>query len=283
MNFTILHQTTYRYPQKIHESYTICHLQPRSDLTQYCTKHDLAVAPRVRIFTYQDRFGNDVQHFAYLPDHDVLSIIARSNVATMLPADPPMPEPVHRAAIAADPSLPLLYDFLHESTYVTFGPALRGLSADLGSPEEDLVTYYLRIGRAINTYFAYDKSATTVHATIADSIAARAGVCQDFAHILVGLCRLAGIPARYVSGYIFSGQEGSILGAEASHAWCEAYLPPHGWVGYDPTNAKLINDEFVKIAIGRDYRDVSPVRGVYKGASSATMSVNVGMEALVNQ
>ena len=78
-------------------------------------------------------------------------------------------------------------------------------------------------------------------------------------------------------------RKASILGAEASHAWCEAYLPPHGWVGYDPTNARLINDEFVKIAIGRDYRDVSPVRGVYKGASSATMSVNVGMEALVNQ
>ncbi len=283
MQFTILHQTTYRYPQKIHESYTICHLQPRSDQTQYCTKFELAIVPRVRLFAYQDRFGNDVHHFAYLPDHNVLSITARSNVATTSPALPEVPERVERAQLEADPALPLLYDFLHESPYVAFSSNLRDLAAGLGPPEDDLVAYYLRAGDAINRDFSYDKSATSVHATIDESIRLRGGVCQDFAHILVGLCRLAGIPARYVSGYIFSGQEGSILGADASHAWCEAYLPPHGWVGFDPTNAKLINDEFVKIAIGRDYRDVSPVRGVYKGASSATMSVNVGMEALANQ
>jgi transglutaminase-like putative cysteine protease len=114
----------------------------------------------------------------------------------------------------------------------------------------------------------------------------RGGVCQDFAHILVALCRLHHIPARYVSGYVYSGQERGILGAEASHAWCEAYLPPYGWVGFDPTNDKLIDDGFVTIATGRDYRDVSPVRGVYKGSSpghATLMSVNVAMESLANQ
>jgi transglutaminase-like putative cysteine protease len=114
----------------------------------------------------------------------------------------------------------------------------------------------------------------------------RGGVCQDFAHILVALCRFHAIPARYVSGYIFSGQESGILGAEASHSWCEAYLPPFGWVGYDPTNDTRISDEFVKIAVGRDYRDVSPVRGVYKGAHgglSSELSVNIAVEALAGQ
>ena len=87
------------------------------------------------------------------------------------------------------------------------------------------------------------------------------------------------IPARYVSGYIFGG-DSRVLGAEASHAWCEAYLPPYGWVGFDPTNERLIDDHFVKVALGRDYRDVSPVRGVYRGSRLSEMSVNVAMDVL---
>jgi hypothetical protein len=151
---------------------------------------------------------------------------------------------------------------------------------------KDLGAWFEHAGHEINAGFTYDKTATSVHSTVDESVRLRGGVCQDFAHILVGLCRFHAIPARYVSGYIFSGQESAILGAEASHAWCEAYLPPFGWVGYDPTNDKRINDTFVKIAAGRDYRDVSPVRGVYKGAPlgvGGELSVNVAMEAFAGQ
>jgi transglutaminase-like putative cysteine protease len=282
VEFTILHQTTYRYPEKIHESYSIVHLQPRSDTTQYCTKFDLTIAPRVRPFAYTDRFGNDVQHFAVLPDHDVLSVIARSSIITVRPSDPAIPSPVTHADLAADPAVVWMFDERHESQYVVFGPELRAFAHEVGAPggDDDLVAWFLHAGTTINHGFAYDKEATSVHTTVDDSIRMRAGVCQDFAHVLVALCRLHGIPARYVSGYLYSGQEGAVLGADASHAWCEAYLGPHGWVGFDPTNDTLIDDRFAKIAVGRDYRDVSPVRGVYKGASRSTMSVNVAMEAL---
>ncbi len=281
MDYTILHSTMYRYPKKIHESYSIVHLQPRSDQFQYCTKFELIVAPRTRVFSYLDRFANDVQHFAVLPDHDVLTVTARSNVMTVRPHETPIPTPVTRAMLAGDSVVDTLYDFLHESRYVEFGTALHALNAEIGTPGEDLVAWYLHAGKFIRERFTYDKEATTVHATVEESIDRRAGVCQDFAHILVALCRYNRIPARYVSGYIFGGS--SILGADASHAWCEAYFPPHGWVGLDPTNDKLINDEFVKIGVGRDYRDVSPVRGVYKGLAQSVMSVNVAMEALSNQ
>jgi transglutaminase-like putative cysteine protease len=281
LEFTILHQTTYRYPEKIHESYSIVHLQPRSDTTQYCTKFDLNVAPRARVFSYADRFGNDVQHFAVLPDHDVLSVIARSSVITVRPSTPPIPSPVTRADLAIDPELPWLFDELRESQYVVFGPELRAFATEVGDPgNDDLVAWFMHAGATIKAEFAYKKDATSVRTTVDESIQLRAGVCQDFAHVLVALCRVNGIPARYVSGYLFSGQEGAVLGADASHAWCEAYLGPHGWVGYDPTNDTLIDDRFAKIAHGRDYRDVSPVRGIYKGASRSTMSVNVAMEAL---
>ena len=281
MEFTILHQTTYRYPGKIHESYSIVRLRPRSDSSQYCTKYELNVAPRARVFSYSDRFGNDVQHFAVLPDHDVLSIIARSSVITVRSPNPEVPAPVTKEQLATDPNMRWFYDELHESQYVVFGPQLKAFAAEVGDPgRDDLVAWYLHAGTSIKQKFTYDADATSVQTTIDESIRARAGVCQDYAHILVALCRYYGIPARYVSGYVFSGQEGSVLGAEASHAWCEAYLGPHGWVGYDPTNDTLIDDRFARIAVGRDYRDVSPVRGVYKGASRSSMSVNVAMEAL---
>ncbi len=286
MEFTILHQTTYRYPAKIHESYTVCHLQPLSDTTQYCTKFELQIAPRARVFTYLDRFGNHVQHFGVLPDHDMLSIIARSSVATVRAARPEPNPGVTREVLLSDPGYATMYDYLRESNYIAFGPELRALASLVGAPEDDLDAWVVHAGHFINTGFTYDKSATSVRTTVDESVRLRGGVCQDFAHILVALCRFHAIPARYVSGYIFSGQESGILGAEASHAWCEAYLPPYGWVGYDPTNDKRITDEFVKIAVGRDYRDVSPVRGVYKGAvhgSVSELSVNVAMEAFAGQ
>jgi transglutaminase-like putative cysteine protease len=134
----------------------------------------------------------------------------------------------------------------------------------------------------VHRTFSYDKAATTVRSAVDDALATRAGVCQDFAHVMIAAARNAKIPARYVSGYIFRG-DSHVLGAEASHAWCEAYLPPSGWIGFDPTNDRLVDDHYVKIAIGRDYRDVSPVRGVYRGSADAEMSVDVAMEALANQ
>ncbi len=286
MEFTILHQTTYRYPAKIHESYTVCHLQPLSDTSQYCTKYELQVAPRARVFTYIDRFGNHVQHFGVLPDHDVLSIIARSSVATVRPAQPEPNPGVTFELLTGDPTYPAMYDFLRESAYIAFGPELRALAAIIGPPGDDLDAWFVHAGHEINIGFTYDRDATSVRTTVDESVRLRGGVCQDFAHILVALCRYHGIPARYVSGYIFSGQESAILGAEASHAWCEAYIGHYGWVGYDPTNDKRINEEFVKIAVGRDYRDVSPVRGVYKGAllnGGGELSVNVAMEAFAGQ
>jgi transglutaminase-like putative cysteine protease len=283
LEFTIAHETTYRYPQKVHESYTVVHLQPRSDTHQYCTQFELTIVPRTRVFSYMDRFGNGTQHFAVLPDHDVLSIVARSSVVTTLPAQPEIPRGIDRTALVGDPTIETLYDFLHPSPYVEFGPALRALADDLGDPHGDLGNWYLRAGHAISTIFTYDRGATTVRTTVDESMRARAGVCQDFAHVLIALCRYRGIPARYVSGYVFSGQEGSVLGAESSHAWCEAFLPPIGWIGFDPTNDTLIGDRFVKIAVGRDYRDVSPVRGIFKGSAAGSMSVNVAMDTIVNQ
>ena len=282
MRYTIFHRTAYRYEGPVHESHTVLHLQPRSDMTQYCTQFTLDIAPRTRLFSYADRYGNDVQHFAVLPEHDTLEIVARSYVVTARGEAGP-PAPLSRGLIAADPQLDTLYDFLHESAYVSFCPALGELADEIGDlgPDDDAVAWYARAAATIHRGFVYDTGATAVHTTVDESIQLRRGVCQDYAHVLVALCRRAGIPARYVSGYIHTGGNDDVLGAEASHAWCEAYLGPHGWVGIDPTNDTWIGDGFVRIAVGRDYRDVSPVRGVYRGAGESTMSVDVAMSPLL--
>ena len=280
MRYTIAHRTRYLYPVPVHESHTIVHLQPRSDYTQYCTRYDLQVSPRARIFSYADRYGNDVQHFAVLPEHSALEVVARSQVVTVR-GDATPPQPLARKAVDTDPALGELYDFLHESRYVHFSDALDAFAASIGTPgpDDDVVAWFRAACDAIHDGFTYDKETTTVSATVEEAVQHRSGVCQDFAHVLIALCRRTGIPARYVSGYIHSGSE-ETLGAEASHAWAEAYLGPRGWVGIDPTNATWIGDGFVRVAAGRDYRDVSPVRGIYVGASSSTMSVDVAVEAL---
>jgi transglutaminase-like putative cysteine protease len=280
MRFTIAHRTRYRYPAPVHESHTIVHLQPRSDITQYCTRYELTVSPRTRVFSYADRFGNDVQHFAILPEHDYLEIVARSQVVTARgPGE--APEPVAKRIVDEDPLLDELRDFLSESRYVKFSEPLDELLLELGppGPDDDIVGWFNRASHFLHDNFVYDKTTTSVQATVEESVRLRSGVCQDFAHVLTALCRRTGVPARYVSGYIHSGDD-EMLGAEASHAWTEAYLGPRGWVGIDPTNDSWIGDGFVRVATGRDYRDVSPVRGVYTGASSSIMSVDVAVDAL---
>lgn len=281
MRFTIAHRTRYRYPAPVHESHTILHLQPRSDVSQYCTRYELTVSPRARVFSYADRFGNDVQHFAVLPEHDTLEVVARSQVVTAR-GKPKAPPPLLKRVIEKDEAVLDMWDFLHESRYVKFGPQLDALAARIGLPShhDDAVAWFQTASKAIHDTFSYETGSTTVQATVEESLALRRGVCQDYAHVLIALCRRAGIPARYVSGYIHTGATGDTLGAEASHAWVEAYLGPHGWVGIDPTNDTWIGDHFVRIATGRDYRDVSPVRGTYVGASSSTMAVDVAVEAL---
>jgi len=278
MEYTVEHETIYQYPRPVTESYTVVHLQPRTNLRQYCTGYHLDVAPSARVFSYVDRFGNDVQHFAVIPEHTELRIVARSRVVS-LPANGNGPTRGVRAAdLEADPQVPELAEFRGTTPYVRVDDAVVELAGEIDAPADDLAAFFLAAGSYLHRNFSYRPGVTDVRTTVADVIAARAGVCQDFAHVLIALARSRGIPARYASGYIFRGVAGA-LGADASHAWAEAYLPPFGWVGFDPTNERLVDDGFVLVALGRDYGDVSPTRGLYRGAEAATLSVAVAVGA----
>ena len=278
MEYTVEHETIYKYPRSVTESYTVVHLQPRTNLRQYCTGYVLDVTPLSRVFSYVDRFGNDVQHFAIVPEHTELRIVARSQVVTM-PANGNGPtRAVSLADLEADPRLPELAEYRGTTPYVRVDDTVAQLANAIDAPSEDLAAFFLAAGSFLHRNFSYRPGVTDVRTTVADVIAARAGVCQDFAHVLIALARSRGIPARYASGYIFRGVAGA-LGADASHAWAEAYLPPFGWVAYDPTNERLVDDGFVLVALGRDYGDVSPTRGLYRGVEAATLSVAVAVGA----
>jgi len=283
MDFTIVHTTSYAYPEPVSESYTVVHLQPHSDADQFCRRYELEVRPKAHVLSYVDRFGNVVQHFAILPIHDRLTVTARSDVTTRL-ATAATWEPLEatRALLDADSQLEGLWDYLRESAYVEFTPKLAEFLHELPAPGDALGAWCEGVTAHIHRAFVYDKTATSVRTTVDEALVARAGVCQDFAHVMIAALRSAGIPARYASGYIFRGNavHSPILGADASHAWCEAYLAPYGWVGFDPTNDLVVDGRFVKVAIGRDYKDVSPVRGVYRGSAQADMAVNVALEDL---
>ncbi|MEA2786105.1 MAG: hypothetical protein QOF71_2209 [Candidatus Eremiobacteraeota bacterium] len=278
MEYTVEHETIYEYPRSVTESYTVVHLQPRTNLRQYCTGYGLDVTPPARVFSYVDRFGNDVQHFAIVPEHTELRIVARSHVVTM-PANGNGPtRGVSLADLEADPRLPELAEYRSTTPYVRVDDTVAQLARNIDAPSDDLAAFFLAAGSFLHRNFSYRPGVTDVRTTVADVIAARAGVCQDFAHLLIALARSRGIPARYASGYIFRGVAGT-LGADASHAWAEAYLPPFGWVAYDPTNERLVDDGFVLVALGRDYGDVSPTRGLYRGVEAATLSVAVAVGA----
>lgn len=281
MRYLLTHRTAYTYGSPIYESFNEVRLQPCSDETQLCLEFDLAIDPPTTVITFRDFYGNIVHDFGVPYLHDHLTIEATSDVVTFADATTPITGPKPGEAdqsprlvvLAADPLiLDAQAEFLSPSTYIALEAASRDLATALRAqePETTAFAFLRRAATYIRTHFTYRLGTTNVHSTVADVIAGGSGVCQDYAHLLLSLCRHVGLPARYVSGYL-----GDVAQSGASHAWAEAYMPPYGWVGIDPTLGSLCTGRHVKIAIGRDYADVAVVRGTYRGSGEATLSVEV--------
>ena len=286
MRYRVSHRTAYRYASPAYESFNEVRLRPVSDETQNCLAFDLAIDPPATVITFRDYYGNAVHDFGVPYLHDHLTIEATSTVVTFAAADEPLAgprtgEPDRSPTLTGLAADPLVADewaeFLSPSTYV----ALESASGDLArallaqDPAATALAFLRRAGAHVRERLGYRLGVTTVHSTVADVIAAGGGVCQDYAHLLLAVCRHAGLPARYVSGYL-----GDVAESGASHAWVEAFVPPYGWVGLDPTVGAPCTGRHVKVAVGRDYADVAVVRGVYRGGAEATLEVLVRGETL---
>jgi transglutaminase-like putative cysteine protease len=278
MKLRISHRTAFRYESPISESHNELRLQPVSDERQDCRSFVVRIFPVTKLSHYIDFFLNRVHFFELSEPHAELSVESMSLVETTVPPAPSAHRQAAMAELAPLARTDVCYDFVQSSTLVTLNAEAWRAAQDAAGGIDEVLTAADAIMRHIHGSFTYDAAATTVQTRMDEALRLRRGVCQDYAHVMIGLCRSLKIPARYVSGYIFNGGgERALIGADATHAWCEVYLPEFGWHGLDPTNNKPADDHYVKVAVGRDYADVPPVRGTYRGSSAQAMEVKVSV------
>lgn len=272
MFYTLRHVTRFRYSAPISQSVMEVRMQPRTEGGQRCLSFHLAVTPTARVLNYRDFAGNTVHHFDIPGQHRQLSIIAQAQVDIR----PPLELPASLPPSSWDELSRAEYDLLLPSRFTQGSPLLEALAKELAVERRDDPLSLLReLNQRIYDAFDYVPDSTKVDSPIDDALSNRMGVCQDFTHIMLALLRPLGIPARYVSGYLYARNGGTRSTPGASHAWVEALLPGLGWVGFDPTNNLIAGERHIRVAIGRDYADVPPTRGVFKGSAETELSVSV--------
>ncbi len=279
MYFSIRHLTRFKYDSPVQESIMEVRKQPRSEGLQLCLSFDLTVNPKARVLQYRDYLGNTIHHFNVPGKHTQLQVLAESRVETgAAPMLPPrlgfdawgeLDNIVHNGDYS---------EFLMPSDFTKPTPWLDELAAELDvKRRDDPLTVLAEVNSGIFRAFDYVPKSTKVDSPIDDALKVRKGVCQDFTHIMTALVRhYLRIPCRYVSGYLYHGRFDHDRSADgATHAWVEALLPGLGWIGLDPTNNLLAGERHIRTAIGRDYNDVPPTHGVFKGNARSELSVSV--------
>ena len=278
MFYRIRHLTQFRYDSPVSESLMELRMHPRTEGRQRCLSFDLAVDPRAQIFTYRDYLGNSIHHFDVPRRHLQLRIVTESLLEVQ--DQPPLPPRLEPSAWAELDQLAAAGDYgemLMPSQFALPTDALLGLARDLAIERRaDPLSLLRELNSAMHDWFDYVPKATHVDSPIDQAIENRQGVCQDFAHIMIALVRHVKIPCRYVSGYLCPRPDKVDRSVEgATHAWVEALLPGLGWVGFDPTNDLVTDDRHIRTAVGRDYADVPPTRGIFKGKARSELTVMV--------
>ena len=290
MTYNLVHKTIYEYAEPVTVSHHAARVEPRTLAHQQVKNFSLHIGPTPAVSKPRvDFFGNQVCGFSIQEIHQRLEITARSRVnvaATTLPVPELSPDWEGVVKLFSDPVSPEVvapYQFVFDSPLLAASPELADYTGQSFGEKTPLLVAVADFNRRIFSDFKYDPTATTVATPLAEVLAKRAGVCQDFAHLAIAGLRSLGLPARYVSGYLRthppSGQA-RLVGADASHAWFAVFCPDVGWVDFDPTNNVLPAEEHITLAFGRDYADVSPVSGVITGGGTHTVKVSVDVEPL---
>jgi transglutaminase-like putative cysteine protease len=281
MYYSIRHVTRFRYSAPVYESVMELRMYPRTEGVQRAFSFELAVRPRARVYSYRDSLGNTVHYFDIPENHRELAITAEALVR-LDPVSVPERLEVSDWNFLTPEHIPAeAFEMLLPSHFARPSPLLAELATRIGAERRsDPLSLLRELNEAMYAAFAYKPKATRVDSPIEDALKNRTGVCQDFAHVFITILRGLTIPARYVSGYLFHGADDRDRDRPrrgATHAWVEAWLPGAGWIGLDPTNNRLASDRHIRTAIGRDYADVPPTRGVYKGQASTRLSVSVAV------
>jgi transglutaminase-like putative cysteine protease len=281
MFYSIRHVTRFCYSGSVSESIMETRMHPRSENNQRCLTFQLSVSPRTRMFSYRDYLGNIIHHFDVPGHHRQLIIVAEAVVDVQPP--PAMPWSLRSEAWNELDVLNHSADYWHtlrSSHFARSGPELAELGDTLNvrKRRDDPLTMLRELNTGLFHWFDYAPQTTTVDSPIEHALRERKGVCQDFAHVMIALVRELGIPCRYVSGYLYHANALDRSSDGATHAWVEALLPNLGWIGFDPTNNLIAGARHIRTAVGMDYADVPPTRGVFKGNVESQLSVAVRVE-----
>ncbi|MDQ8194001.1 transglutaminase family protein [Coraliomargarita sp. SDUM461004] len=283
MRFRVSHTTEYKYAVPASESFAELRVWPQANASQRIIERRLDITPATKVDHYVDYFGNHVEFFTIPHRHNSLTVTSETEVETFA-VEPPaaaLEISVGEVRQIFNSMRYQLFEFLEPSFHVPLNQHRRirkQFFKQADSYGDSLRTLYSWIFEN----FKYQSGSTDISTPIADVVKQRRGVCQDFAHLMLAILRSNGIPARYVSGYIEAYDpektDASLIGAAASHAWVEVYLPGGTWWGLDPTNNQAVGERHIEVAVGRDYRDVAPMRGTYKGATDQRLNVIVSLE-----
>jgi len=270
MRYDILHSTRYVYTSPVRDSLNDVRLHPVPNTEQTVESFLLKVLPAARLSHYIDFYRNWVHHFEIPESHSYLLIESQSRVNTHPPAPLlSMEEICPFEKLGEVNHIERCFDYLQTSRFIEIETDVWRLAVDATLGKRDVWQAAQALMNFVYGYLKYESKFTHVHTHMRDVIKDRRGVCQDYAHFMIGLCRSLKIPARYVSGYLATEN------ANATHAWMEIYLPGAGWRALDPTHNRQLDETYIKIGHGRDYGDVPPIAGNYRGTLERTMTVDV--------
>lgn len=277
MRLEIRYLNEFVYSEPAWESHNLLRACPMTNEHQRLITYRVDVAPPTRIHSYTDYWGTRVDEFGILEPHQALHISAQSLVENQAPPWPEDNPPLETLA----PTTAQLSSYMRASPHSTWDEVIRETAQDAIDGTGGVVEAVAAISDVVTSSLKYEPGATYVGMEVADVLSQGKGVCQDFAHLGVAMCRSVAIPARYVSGYLYAADQTIAVAPEEpeldvqTHAWMEAFVPGHGWWALDPTNPQPIGELHVKIGHGRDYEDVMPLRGVYHGGAEHDLGVKV--------
>jgi transglutaminase-like putative cysteine protease len=292
--YRVEHHTAYHYSESVLLSHQQFHLTPRPLSYQSTRAHEVAIEPTPTLRReIIDAFGNPVTEIAIESAHSTLAIVARTDVQVTEPSkfeagNTPDWETVgealrYRATWRPDPTILQATQFLFESLHARVKRDLQTYASDCFAPGRPILDAATALMAKIHGEFKFDAAATTVTTPVMKFFEQKRGVCQDFAHLMISCLRSTGLAARYVSGYLYTRPppgKPRRLGADASHAWVSLFIPGSGWIDLDPTNNVIPSFEHITLAWGRDFSDVTPLRGVINGGGDQTLEVKVTVESL---
>ena len=283
VRYEIEHVSRFFYDTHVRHSVMSLCLMPRDEPGQRLLQFDISTSPRSPMNPERDRFGNTKHVLNIHREHQALEITALATVETAAPARLPGSlghgawEELRSRRGSFD-----VWEFTHDSAFVRPSPALAAFVERVGvSPADDPLESVLFLSDALFHALRYVPGTTSASSPIDVILESGEGVCQDYAHVMIAIARSWGVPARYVSGYLYvTGQSGEQAPAAGSHAWVECWFPGLGWTGFDPTNHCLADERHIRIAVGRDYQDVAPVRGVLQGGAEPRLEVEVRVDSV---